>query len=134
MIKQIEQPVRTEPADQTVQDEPPAHTELAKSTEPPERKDLWLEVERIVAEWSAPLSVTHPPFPLERLRPLWNSNHRLMANDHLKLETLARENMLLKFELTQLRQQLERVTGVGRSTSNSDRRRADRRAHEYLYE
>jgi len=109
-------------------------TESTESTESMERKDLWLEVERIVAEWSEPLAATHPAFPLERLRPLWNSNHRLMANDHLKLETLANENMLLKFELTQLKQQLERMTGTGRLVTNADRRRADRRAHDYLYE
>jgi len=104
---------------------------MAKQTE---RKDLWLEVERIAAEWSESLGANHPAFPLERLRPLWNSNHRLMANDHLKLETLARENMLLKFELTQLKQQLEHATGVVKLTTSTDRRRADRRAHDYLYE
>jgi regulator of replication initiation timing len=79
-----------------------------------ERKDLWLEVERIAAEWSESLGAAHPAFPLERLRPLWNTNHRLMASDHLQLETLARENMLLKFELTQLKRELEHATNDAR--------------------
>ena len=98
-----------------------------------ERKDLWLEVERIAANWSESLGVAHPTFPLERLRPLWNSNHRLMANDHQKLEALARENMLLKFELAQIKRQLERVSGDG-TTGSANRRRSDRRARNSLYE
>ncbi len=99
-----------------------------------ERKDLWLEVERIAAEWSESLGTERPALPLERLRPLWNSNHRLMANDHTKLEALMRENMLLKFELTQIKRQLERVSGGAANTSSSDRRQAERRTHDYLYE
>ena len=101
-----------------------------------ERTDLWQEVEKIVAEWSKSLNTVHPTFPLERLRPLWNSNHRLMTNDHLKLETLAHENMLLKFELTQLKQQLENATKVEMGTvrSRGDRRQAERRALDDLYE
>lgn len=99
-----------------------------------ERKDLWLEVERIASDWSESLGTNHLALPLERLRPLWNSNHRLMANDHLKLETLMRENMLLKFELTQIKRQLERVSGEASSTSSSDRRQAERRTRDYLYE
>jgi hypothetical protein len=75
-----------------------------------ERRDLWLEVERMAAEWSEARGATHVGIPLERLRPLWNSNHRLMEHDHQKLETLACENLLLKFELTQLKRQLEHST------------------------
>ena len=89
-----------------------------------ERKDLWLEVERIAAEWSESLGATRPAFPLERLRPLWNSNHRLMASDHLQLETLARENMLLKFELTQLKRELEHVTSSARYRTTPNVKRA----------
>lgn len=96
-----------------------------------ERKDLWLEVERIVAEWSESLGVAHPAFPLERLRPLWNSNHRLMANDHRRLEMLMQENMQLKFELAQIKGQFEHVIKDG---VRENRRRADRRARNYLYE
>ena len=107
---------------------------MAEQAEQIERKDLWLEVERIAAEWSESFGATRLGVPLERLRPLWNSNHRLMANDHLKLETLAQENMLLKCELTQLKRQLERMTGDGPITSSTDRRRTDRRAREELYE
>lgn len=96
-----------------------------------ERKDLWLEVERIAVEWSESLGVAHPAFPLERLRPLWNSNHRLMANDHKKLEMLMQENMQLKFELAQIKGQFEHVIKDG---VRENRRRADRRIHNYLYE
>ena len=92
--------------------------------DPIERKDLWLEVERIAAQWSESLGAPHPVFPLERLRPLWNSNHRLMASDHQKLEALAHENMRLKFELAKIKHLLEHGS-VQPAPVSTNRRRAD---------
>ncbi len=94
-------------------------------TEQTERKNLWLEVERITAQWSDSLGISHPPFPLERLRPLWNSNHRLMENDHQKLEALERENLRLKFELAQIKHQFEQSSNG--YAGNINRRRVNRR-------
>lgn len=89
-----------------------------------ERKDLWLEVERIAADWSQSVGATHPTFPLERLRPLWNSNHRLMTSDHQKLEALEHENMRLKFELAKTKLLLEHGN-VEPTLVSTNRRRAD---------
>lgn len=86
------------------------------------RKELWEEVERTAALWTASIGVSYPVIPVEHLRPLWNSvaTGVVTQRDRLRYESAVTEALLLKTQNTQLRnevqslrEQLAKVTDLG---------------------
>lgn len=87
-----------------------------------QRKELWEEVERTAALWTASIGVTYPVIPVDHLRPLWNSaaSSGITQRDRLRYDAALTEAILLKVQNTQLRkevqslrEQLAKVTDLG---------------------
>lgn len=87
-----------------------------------QRKELWEEVERTAALWTASIGVSYPVIPVEHLRPLWNSvaSGAVSQRDRLRYEAavteallLKNQNALLRNEVQSLREQLAKVTDLG---------------------